>query len=185
MTAFTTGANGWQPSGSAYCADVDTSSITFENAGEPQNSNSWTGWPKSKTWRVVIHGHDAIDYPNDTTPSNNGMAFVSHLHECSAIADDGNMSVVVSILGDSQFYPKPHLPHAGNRTDDLRFLDMLQGGKCKGADLTDARVADEDFCERMAQVDITLNANTATPTIVPSLKCKDGDCSVGIGLPPS
>jgi len=94
MTAFTTGANGWQPSGSAYCADVDTSSITFENAGEPQNSNSWTGWPKSKTWRVVIHGHDAIDYPNDTTPSNNGMGVRIAFARCSAIADDGNMSVV-------------------------------------------------------------------------------------------
>lgn len=182
MTAFTTGS--WAQIGSAYCVNVDTSYIAFKNEGETKYSGSWSNFTTYPTpitqWEVDVYAQTP-DTPNNgshsSTPDRkNGWKFVSQNKGCKTAS--GTSVLVSSIVdGANNFYASPSLPASGNHTGNLRFLN--QQSHCQG--VNSASNNDEEFCERMAEVDIKLNIDTS-PIAIPALPCKDGDCSLRIGL---
>jgi hypothetical protein len=157
MTAFTIDVkSGWSPktdSQPSYCVDMETanSSIAFVNESDSDLSFSWAGLPP--TWTVEIRGNDS---------NGAGMTFMPQGKNCS---DHAGTSVKVSSSKNGGFYPVSSLAPHGHHTDNRRF-------KFVGCD------GDEDLCERMAKVIVTIDGK-AQPTLV----CGDGDCSVGIGPP--
>jgi hypothetical protein len=187
MTAFTVAANGWvqHPDKTTYCADAAVTYLEFDNGGDGTS----TTWPSTASpnaigqWKVEIHGHDGGDHPHGKKPSANGLTFTSQSQNCNG-DDTTKSSVLVSTLGAGKFYPPPPLPASGNRTGNLRFLDEFQsGGVCSGADTTDSNKADQEFCERMEEVDVTLYRGTGSETKEPPLVCLDGDCTVSFKGP--
>jgi len=185
MTAFTTVQGGWSPpAGSMSCVDIaNANSIVFTDYEvEPPTSMSWpdaiTHLPKTVTpWEIDIYPHAAYGQTTGGPPDMNyGWKFMSQSHGCNT---PSGISVTLSIIGGG-FYPPPHLPNGANRHDNLRFLNNSQPG-CMAL-LPATKGNDQEYCERMALVDIKLAIGTSNAA-EKKPPCTDGDCSVGIGVP--
>jgi hypothetical protein len=178
MTAFTNTGNGWvEQSGAAttYCFQVDTSSIELDD--NEDDSILFSQSSLQPSWTIKVWGHD----PDHTSskPSKNGLLFTAlkQKTDCKGNPAPENTYVVVSTLGSGSFYPtRQQLPNSPSRTGNIRFLDSASVG-CKCVDNDN----DQDFCERMAQVDIQLDSTSKPLTRT----CADGDCTLHIGPPPS
>jgi hypothetical protein len=168
MTAFTVGKgappHGWgNPSGSAYCIDVDTSYIEFDNVATGLVMPVPNLTPE---WVILIYGHSVLDYTSAATHSSNGFEFDAKSIDCQGHASPGKVFLHLSSMPPGAFYPPPPMASVPPRTDNLRFRDKSCG-------------VDEDFCERIAEVDVISDKGK----MLLHEKCIDGDCSVVIGKP--
>jgi hypothetical protein len=177
MTAYTTnaGAAVWEQAGSGYCAVVDTSEIAFIEVNESKIDKTSSLAPG---WEIDIFGHDPGKHNGN--PSRNYFQIISKTGGCPKMA--GNTSVWISVIsssGKAGFYPAASLPVEGKfHTSAVRFLD--QSTMCVGGDA--AGNNDQDYCERMARVEVKL-APGVSGTPPGPYTCMDGDCSVVIGDP--
>ncbi len=180
MTFRTTDVNGWQPTGSItlpLCVNVDTRFINF-NQVVPVAPTSAPFTPTglsyiTSAWTMAIYGR----VPGGGKDSVNGILFTAQPNTICSTDSSGTArsSVKMSALsGNSGLYPIDSL--SDDKTDNRRFYDNTPatGGSpgCIGAN------ADEDSCERIFR--IVLTVPTATPTVY-NYKCFNGDCSIGIG----
>jgi hypothetical protein len=181
MTAFVVSSNPmdmWKTVNSTTrCLDIGTSNITSVQFTDEGTLSSPQVWPDPHappvaitSWEVKIYGHEpsASGYSSGTTHGIYGFDFISQQKSCSEPQGktSNNISILVTIMGDySQFYSKGPLPKHGYHTDNLRFW-------------YNNNTQDEEFCERISLVEVTINEVGMAPQL-----CPDGDCSISIGVP--
>jgi hypothetical protein len=176
----------WQAvnSGSSYCLNVDNttniSSIVFTN--EADASQNWptpnTNLPQSIIpWEVDVYGH-LYTYPKGNISSGDYWKIVSQAVGCPTPANPAPSGTSISVtgMGNAGFYPQAEMSPEGNYIGNIRFYDVTNG--CQGVNANN----DEEFCERLAAVAITLDTNVPNQTPYHA-HCADGDCSLTIGSP--
>jgi hypothetical protein len=177
MTAYTerqSAPGGWLPKpvppnySGPYCVNIRAPGTSYyvELLDNDDNSTVLSSWQNpTMTYPMIvdIYGHDPLD-PTLSIPSKtNGLEFTLQPKDCDG--NDGKMSVKISTNGGG-FY-KWRLPGRKHHLDNLRF-QVPSSANC----------ADQDSCERMAAVVVTINGVQQNPN--PGL-CLDGDCTVVIG----
>jgi hypothetical protein len=171
MTAFTeqVGApGGWMPKTPpnllSYCADVSTSTANTNFFVELRDND--TAWTVLGHWdnptSLDIHEHDLSNTSVWQASKTSGFRLTLQQTACDTIT--AKKSVWISTLGGI-FYPF-RLPGRSSHTESLRFQDT--SSTCR---------TDEDACERMADIVVTMNG-----TVQPAVTCLDGDCTVVIGI---
>jgi hypothetical protein len=154
----------------------DVSSIVFTN--EHDSSQSWTSatLPSPITqWKIDVYGH----VYGDLTGVHDGGDYWEFVSQSMSCADPqkAGPSVTVTTSTNADFYPSDLPETVAGTVSNIRFLNNDAHG-CSGQDDSD----DEDYCERMAGVKITVNTDTAKPSTY-TVRCSDGDCSLAIGKP--
>lgn len=172
------------PDGSSahpYCVSIDSADASYIIVNNLLGSDGLPVDPASindVTLPLVIkiYGHLAVDDPPPGTrkrgdPSGNGIQLATQSQDC-----DGShgSSILLTKIGQGGIYPID-LPAAGKRKGNKRFYDST----CYGVP-NPAGHGDQDFCERMAKVELYYNGAT-TPNH--TLTCPDGDCEIEVGSP--
>lgn len=169
MTAFTQGSNiKWieiTPD-QKYCVVLPKPNqieLDFADQADPSSSLPWPLGSASTSWQVNIYGHDPSHYDTGDADRRFGIKFDWPANSAKCNPNPQQIAILITAMGGG-FYKKT-LPADPNRYyDNKRF--SVSPLYCIGTD--------EDFCERMALVEVAIDGNLQSS----QGKCLDGDCSL-------
>jgi hypothetical protein len=201
MTFRTDDSNGWVGSSAPYCANLkDNTYIEFvrvsPKSGPQPIPLALSGL--GAHWRLDIFGRDPV---NGGSSKTKGVYIQPQSGSCST--GSGPASVLLSPQNDtneySALYPQPtqecdidedsnNCSAANQPHKSMRFWDKTptrgatpgcQGPMPSATSATNG-IGDEDYCERISDIRLTLDTTAAVP-ITYVYRCLDGECEIGIG----
>lgn len=145
----------WYPNASAaaYCLGYNPQSITIDDGGG--TSGSITSTTLSGSWMVVFRG--ALP-SSPLSPSGNGIQMKPSNTPCHG--GTGPSIQVTPWTANSAFYPT--IVTENDRASAIRFQDTTPN-VCFGPN---SGMGDEDQCERLGGIDVTVSGKKTTTTCV-------------------
>lgn len=162
---------GWQAEGNGFCVPFSPASIKF--------GGDWHGNPappgiSKQGWSLVLNGGRPQTDP--ATPSDNGIKADENNTPCNGKLDN-NFALHLSPLNqNSAFYNtfSFSIRHETNGYQIVRFEDLTPGGSCSGPNPNAPGTAgsgDEDMCESLTQLTLTVNNSARPPVTCDSQEC--------------
>jgi hypothetical protein len=173
MTFHTNQAGGWvllTSDPSAYCAPIiDYSAVDLTSlhyVPSPVHPTAKYTWEDIEGgWTIEIRGRDFTG----KNASQNGIKVTSSDTSCDGTSP-GQSIILKPINQNSGFYFAP-VPDEKSKLS-VRFQDKSCANKPTNS-------GDEDLCERISIVNLTITSISSVPFV---FKCPKGECDIGIGL---
>ena len=159
---------GWQAEGTGFCVPFSPGSIKFEG--------DWHGNPAppgiaKQGWSLVLNGGRPQTDP--APPSGNGIRVDENTTACNGKLDNGFALHLSPLNQTSAFYNtfSFSIRHEGNGYQIVRFEDLTPDGSCTGPNPNVPGTGDEDICESLSQMTLTLNGSSKPPVTCDSQEC--------------
>jgi hypothetical protein len=161
-----------------YCLAYAPTQISLNDA-VPETSGNPIQFPTSSTgtltaWTLTLYGADPTQ--NVLSPSHNGFMMQESTNPCKGATASG-YALHLTLVQNAAFYPI--VKQEKDNSTAVRFEDTTPGvggapSICSGPDGNPN--GDEDGCERLSQIAVTIGA-----TSYGLYDCQARDCSVDVG----
>jgi hypothetical protein len=162
---------GWQAEGNGFCVPFSPKSIVFDG--------DWHGNPTAPGlsklgWSLVLNGGQPQTDP--APPSGNGIKVDENTTACNGKLDNGFALHLSPLNQTSAFYNtfSFSIRHETNGYQIVRFEDLTPGGSCTGPNPNAPGApgsGDEDVCESLSQMTLTVNGSNKGPVTCDSQEC--------------
>lgn len=188
MTVRTADSDGWQdvttvPASPQFCTNVNPSYIELTGvtpgAAVPPGPVPLviSKIPLNFVWQIDVVGRS----PGGASVSGNGIRLTSQSSGCPTGSSSSSVLLSTQSGGNSAFYPNESALTESN-THSKRFMDTTAATATHpGCQSSPSSAGDEDLCERISKVTLTLTPPSGGTQITYTYKCPNGECSIGIG----
>lgn len=164
----------WQVDGAGYCLAYAPNQLSLNDTLPKISGNKTQFTTSGTTWALVLYGADPTQ--KVLSPSSNGIKMEETTVACNGNTASG-YAIHLSLVNSAKFYPVIKQEKDGSSA--LRFEDTTPGvggdpSVCSGPNGNPN--GDEDGCERLSQINVTIGSNSYG-----AYDCQTRECSVELG----